>query len=213
MSKLDSPFFARKASGRFAKDLVYSSWRGIPYVKVFYPARQKDSPRQREVQASFCKLNREWAALTEAQREAWRVYAGRQRVPNSAHCLFLSFAVLAQDAGLPLPVLPPGGKAPRAPYLAVALGEEPNSVVVSWSFTKSQKIPNSALLDLWSCMTLPSRQAYLHHFTHLTYVPADAGSATVNNLPQTKRPHFRARLILPDSRSSPFSKIIGAPQS
>ncbi len=213
MSKLKSPFFAREARGRFGKDLVYSSWRGIPYVKVFYPARQKDSPRQREVQASFCKLNREWAALTEAQREAWRVYAGRQRVPNSAHCLFLSFAVLAQDAGLSLPVLPPGGKAPRAPYLAVASGEEPCSVVVSWSFTKSQKIPNSALLDLWSCMTLPSRQAYLHHFTHLTYVPADAGKAAINNLPLKRRPHFRARLILPDSRSSPFSKTIGAPQS
>lgn len=209
MSKLKSPFFALEASGRFGKDLVYSSWRGIPYVKVFYPPAQKDSPRQREVQASFSRLGKQWAALSEAQREAWRVYAGRQRVPNSAHCLFLSFAVLAQDAGLPLPVLPPLGRAPLAPYLSVTSGEEDGSVAVSWSFPKSQKIPDSALLDLWSCMTLPSRQAYRHHFTHLVYVPAGVGRAAINNLPKNRTPHFRARLILPDSRASAFSKIIG----
>jgi len=210
MSKLDSPFFARQARGRFGKDLVYSSWRGIPYVKVFYPPAQKDSPRQREVQSSFRQLTRVWAELSEAQREAWRTYAARQKVPNSGHCLFLSFAVRAQDAGLPLPVLPPRGKAPYAPYLSVTSGEEASSVAVSWSFPKSQKIPQGAILDLWSCMTLPSRQAYLHHFTHLVYVPANAGKAVISNLPEKRKPHFRARLILPDSRTSPFSKTVSA---
>ena len=208
MSKLDSPFFARKARGRFGKDLVYSSWRGIPYVKVFYPPAQKDSPRQREVQSSFRQLTRVWAELSEAQREAWRAYAARQKVPNSAHCLFLSFAVLAQDAGLALPVLPPCGKAPHAPYLSVSPGEEPRSVAVSWSFPKSQKVPERAILDLWSCMTLPSRQAYRHQFTHLIYAPASVGRAVINNLPPKRTPHFRARLILPDSRSSSFSKTV-----
>jgi hypothetical protein len=206
LSKLDSPFFARKARGRFGKDLVYSSWRGIPYVKVFYPASQKDSPRQRVVQASFSRLTKGWAGLSEAQREAWRAYAGRQKVPNSAHCLFLSFAVRAEDAGLPLPVLPPLGQAPHAPYLSVTPGEEPRSVAVSWSFPRSQKVPEGAILDLWSCLTLPSRQAYQRQFTHLVYVPAPVGRAAINKLPAKRRPHFRARLILPDSRASAFSK-------
>ncbi len=208
MSKLDSPFFAREARGRFGKDLVYSSWRGIPYVKVFYPPAQKNSPRQREVQASFSRLTKGWAALSESQREAWRAYAARQKVPNSAHCLFLSFAVLAQDAGLPLPVLPPLGRAPHAPYLSVASGEEDGSVTITWSFPRSQKVPKGAILDLWSCLTLPSRQAYRHQFTHLIYAPASVGRAVINNLPPKRTPHFRVRLILPDSRSSSFSKTV-----
>ena len=49
MTKLADPFHGRKASGRFGDMLVYGSWKGIPYVRIYRKPKMKESARLRKL--------------------------------------------------------------------------------------------------------------------------------------------------------------------
>jgi len=49
MPKLDNPFHGKRASGRFGDMLVYGSWRGIPYVRIYRKPKMKESARLRRL--------------------------------------------------------------------------------------------------------------------------------------------------------------------
>ncbi len=226
MTKVRDPLFSRKASGRFARDLVYASWRGIPYVRLFQKSSQPDTPRQRAVNVHFGKVSQRWAGLSEEQREAWRRLASKWPTPTSAHCQFIASATLALDAGLPEPVYPPRPKKLPAPKFTLSLGPEPNSVLVSWPRTTSHVLskrsgdPDSSgrltgLLDLWLCQSRPSWKPVLDRFRHLAYIPLETGSFLIRGLKPGSKCSLRARLILPDTNHGPFSsaELILPPKS
>ena len=226
MTKVRDPLFSRSASGRFAKDLVYASWRGIPYVRLYQKNNQPETPRQRKVNVNFGNVSQRWAGLSEEQREAWRRLASKWPTPTSAHCQFIASATLALDAGLPEPVYPPRPKKVPAPKFSLSLGPEPNSVLVSWPRTTSHVLskrsgdPDSSgrltgLLDLWLCQSRPSWKPVLDRFRHLAYVPVEAGSFLIRGLKPNSKCSLRARLILPDTTHGPFSsaELILPPKS
>ena len=215
MTKVRDPLFSRKASGRFARDLVYASWRGIPYVRLFQKSSQPDTPRQRAVNVHFGKVSQRWAGLSEEQREAWRRLASKWPTPTSAHCQFIASATLALDAGLPEPVYPPRPKKLPAPKFSPSLGPEPDSVLVSWSRGASRQSRVAGLLDLWLCQSRPSWKPVLDRFRHLAYVPVETGSFLIRGLKPNSKCSLRARLILPDTNHGPFSsaELILPPKS
>ncbi len=49
MPKLDHPFHGKRASGRFGDMLVYGSWKGISYVRIYRKPKMKESARLRKV--------------------------------------------------------------------------------------------------------------------------------------------------------------------
>ena len=215
MTKVRDPLFSRSASGRFAGDLVYASWRGIPYVRLFQKSSQPDTPRQRAVNVHFGKVSQRWAGLSEEQREAWRRLAAKWPTPTSAHCQFIASATLALDAGLPEPVYPPRPKKLPAPKFSPSLGPEPDSVLVSWSRVTSRQSRVTGLLDLWLCQSRPSWKPVLDRFRHLAYVPVETGSFLIRGLKPNSKCSLRARLILPDTTHGPFSsaELILPPKS
>jgi hypothetical protein len=49
MPKLDHPFHGKRASGRFGDMLVYGSWKGISYVRIYRKPKMKESARLRRL--------------------------------------------------------------------------------------------------------------------------------------------------------------------
>jgi hypothetical protein len=49
MAKLADPLHYKKASGRLGDMLVYGSWRGISYVRIYRKPKVKGSARLRRV--------------------------------------------------------------------------------------------------------------------------------------------------------------------
>lgn len=215
MTKVRDPLFSREASGRFARDLVYASWRGIPYVRLFQKSTQPDTPRQRAVNVHFGKVSQRWADLSEEQREAWRRLASKWPTPTSAHCLFISSASLALDAGLPEPAYPPRPKKLHAPKFSLSIGPEPDSVLVSWPHLTPHSSRLTGLLDLWLCQSRASWKPVLDRFRHLAYIPLETGSFLIRGLKPGSKCSLRARLILPDTNHGPFSsaELILPPKS
>jgi len=215
MTKVRDPLFSRSASGRFARDLVYASWRGIPYVRLFQKSSQPDTPRQRAVNVHFGKVSQRWAGLSEEQREAWRRLVSKWPTPTSAHCQFIASATLALDAGLPEPVYPPRPKKVLAPKFSLSLGPEPYSVLVSWPHLTPHALRLTGLLDLWLCQSRPSWKPVLDRFRHLAYIPLETGSFLIRDAKPGSKCSLRARLILPDTNHGPFSsaELILPPKS
>src|SRR5512137_3117845 len=119
MAKLDSPFGAKKVSGRIGDGFVMSSWRGIPYIRQFVVPAYRSSERLDRVRDLFARQNRRWMGLREAEREAWRLFCERRRILGQPNVIFASYSSLALDAGLPEPVHPPSSRTPQSPRLSI----------------------------------------------------------------------------------------------
>jgi hypothetical protein len=216
MAKLDSPFGAKKVSGRIGDGFVMSSWRGIPYIRQRVIPAYRTSERLERVRGLFAQQNRRWMGLRETEREAWRVFCERRRILGQPNVIFASYSSLALDAGLPEPILPPRSKTPQALRLSLQL--EGERISVSWdvSFLTPQASRLTAVMDLWFWSGRSSLNPHPHVHKHLVYLPLSAGKF----LFQPKQPRFvsglrsqssgikysfRARMILPDSNHSNFS--------
>jgi len=216
MAKLDSPFGSKRVSGRIGDGFVMSSWRGISYLRQRVIPAYRTSERLERVRGLFARQNRRWMELREAEREAWRMFCERKHLLGQANVIFASYSSLALDAGFPEPVLPPRSRMPLPPRLSLAVGPEPNSLVVSWDQVTSHESRVTGLLDLWFWSGRSSLNPHPRFHKHLVYLPLSAGKF----LFQPKKPRFlsglrsqasgikysfRARIILPDSHHSGFS--------
>ena len=227
MAKLDSPFGAKKVSGRIGDGFVMSSWRGIPYIRQFVVPAYRSSERLDRVRNLFARQNRRWMGLREAQREAWRLFCEKKRILGQPNVIFASYSSLALDAGLPEPVHPPSSRTPQPPRLSLQL--QGDLLSISWDVShlieaqrRSRSIGTphalrlTAVMDLWHWSGRSSLNPHPHVFKHLVYLPLSAGKF----LFQPKTPRFlsglrsqasgtkysfRARMILPDSNHSRFS--------
>jgi len=217
MAKLNSPFGAKKVSGRIGDGFVMSSWRGIPYIRQFVMPAWRTSKRLDQVRGLFGKQNRRWMYLKESEREAWRLFCERKRFQGLPHAVFASYSRLALDAGLPEPLLPPRSKKPLLPRLALRM--EDDKVAVSWDVSRPapDALRRTAVMDLWFWSGFASHNPHPHFFKHLAFLPASTGkflflprpprltSDSASPKPSWKY-SFRARVILPDSNHSLFSQ-------
>lgn len=74
MAKVINPLLSVEARGRFA-GLVYNTWHGISTVKAHSGPNQPNSAAQLAARARLTTITAQWRALTQANRDAWSVYA------------------------------------------------------------------------------------------------------------------------------------------
>lgn len=74
MAKVINPLLSVEARGRMA-GLVYNTWHGVSYVKAHSGPNQPNSARQLAARARLVTIGAAWRDLTQAQRNAWAVYA------------------------------------------------------------------------------------------------------------------------------------------
>lgn len=207
MAKIVGPLQSVSAKGRFGEVALFSSWLGRSYVRVWRMHQKEPSLRQLAARKGLTVLSREWANLPEGAWEAWREFAKGQKPPVPAHCVFLSYALVARDAGLPMPTFPPVSDVPPRPELQVRREEGGKSLVVSWPLPLSLTPYPLSLLDLWLQVSRACRQAYERHYKHILYVPVSEGQVVIQGLPSKSVCHIEARFILSDANRSKFSRL------
>lgn len=71
MVKVAAPCLSMDASGSIAGALVFSKWKGRPYVRQLVKPANPKSVKQVSVRAMFKFLSQEWAGLSTAQKATW----------------------------------------------------------------------------------------------------------------------------------------------
>lgn len=74
MAKVINPLLSVEARGRMS-GLVYNTWHGISYVKAHSGPNQPNTAAQLNARARLTTIGAEWRSLTQANRDAWSVYA------------------------------------------------------------------------------------------------------------------------------------------
>jgi len=75
MARVTGPLMSMDASGTIAGAIVFSRWKGLPYVRRHAIPSNPKSPKQTSVRAAMRFLTREWPLLTAPEVLAWEVLA------------------------------------------------------------------------------------------------------------------------------------------
>jgi hypothetical protein len=204
MPKLDHPFHGKRASGRFGDMLVYGSWKGISYVRIYRKPKMKESARLRRLNDLFRQQTRRWAKLSEKERLAWSAFAVLIGAKGTPLSVFTKYSTLALDAGFPEPVFPPRMRKYDPPRLKLVPDKKLKALVLSWSIPD---LPDNSLADIYFCSSKASHNPDAHRHHHLAFLPAKDRHFVLGDPKSDLRYSFRVRLILPDSNHSPFSTI------
>lgn len=85
MAKTTAPLLSFDGSGQVAKTQVYSSWRGIPYVRRYTIPQNPRTNKQTETRDIFAMLNTAWLYAPTLLTAPWELYAtGRPFLARNA---------------------------------------------------------------------------------------------------------------------------------
>lgn len=99
MAKVTGPLFSIDASGKFADSLVFSSWKGINYVRKYAKPGGKPSSRQKFIKSLFSAAVEKYKTLEGKDKEAWKLRAAN--TPMSGYNLFIRKVMNAFNEGFP----------------------------------------------------------------------------------------------------------------
>jgi hypothetical protein len=204
MPKLDHPFHGKRASGRFGDMLVYGSWKGISYVRIYRKPKMKESARLRKLNDLFRQQTRRWAKLSEKERLAWSAFTVLIGAKGTPLSVFTKYSTLALDAGFPEPVFPPRLRKYDPPRLKLGPDKKLKALVLSWSIPD---LPDNSLVDIYFCSSKASHNPDAHRHHHLAFLPAKDRHFVLGDPKPDLRYSFRVRFILPDSNHTPFSQV------
>lgn len=71
MAKITGPLMSVSASGSFGGAMVFSSAKGVPYVRQLVVPRNPNSNAQQGVRANMSGLNKLWAAMSALDKATW----------------------------------------------------------------------------------------------------------------------------------------------
>lgn len=80
MVKLKGPGLAAQASGQLADELVFSTWKGRPYLKTRSDPRQPQTDGQVAMRAAMRFLSTAWDALAAYAKATWQPLAAQTSV-------------------------------------------------------------------------------------------------------------------------------------
>ncbi len=71
MAKVIAPLFGFSARGKLDKSLIYSSWKGINYVKKYVTPANPKTPAQVAHRNLFSQAVSSWKSLADDEKSAW----------------------------------------------------------------------------------------------------------------------------------------------
>jgi hypothetical protein len=103
MAKVTSPLFSFSASGQVGKAIVYSSWKGINYVRRYVIPANPDTAAQQVIRGYFTDAVSAWHAETSTVRTAWTDYAKTHGLQESGFNLYVGVYIkfLVDHSGTP----------------------------------------------------------------------------------------------------------------
>lgn len=110
MSKTIAPLLSFGASGQIAKTQVYSTWKGIPYVRRYAIPSNPNTADQQEVRSVFSFLNNVWKFAPTLMIEAYDAYASGQPLTGRNGLIKQNLSNLQAATDLDTFVFSPGAK-------------------------------------------------------------------------------------------------------
>jgi hypothetical protein len=80
MVKVQAPAFSLEASGQLGGAIVFSKWKGRPYVRALVKPANPKSGGQVGVRAMFKFLSQDWTNLTAGNQASWETRADQKIV-------------------------------------------------------------------------------------------------------------------------------------
>lgn len=110
MSRTIAPLLSFGASGQIAKTQVYSTWKGIPYVRRYAIPANPRTADQTEVRSVFSYLNDVWKFAPTLMVEAYDAYASGQPLTGRNGLIKQNLAALQTATDVADFVFSPGAK-------------------------------------------------------------------------------------------------------
>lgn len=134
MSKVTAPLLSFDARGKIADTMVYSNWRGVPYVRRHVIPGNPKTTAQVLTRDIFRALELRWKQAGPIMRSPWDRFAVGQKFVGRNSYLGKNIAVIRGDANMADYIGSPGAKGGLPPVsmaLATAAGGGIECVVVA----------------------------------------------------------------------------------
>lgn len=82
MAKVTAPLLSFGGSGQMAKTQVYSSWRGIPYVRKYVVPSNPKTTNQQETRSVFAWGSGTWKQAPSLLTQVWTAFAKGKQFTN-----------------------------------------------------------------------------------------------------------------------------------
>ena len=119
MSRVTAPLLSFDARGKIADTMVYSNWRGVPYVRRHVIPANPKSTEQMKTRNTFSGLELRWKQGGSIMREPWNRFAVGQKFVGRNAYLGKNIAVIRGDAGMDDYIGSPGAKGGLPPSTLV----------------------------------------------------------------------------------------------
>lgn len=152
MAKVVSPLLSVEARGRMG-GLIYNTWHGISTVKAFSGPNQPNSQAQLDARARLVTIGGGWRSLTQAQRDAWIVYANANLEPDwtgvpkrlTGQNWWNRCGVMLNRLGIATVATPPAVAAPDS-VVGFTLSQNGADLEAAWT----TPIVGTYYLDIWT---------------------------------------------------------------
>lgn len=207
--KIRSPMHSIDARGKFGASLVFAIWRGLNYVRSLTIPANPQTTRQMLVRGYLTTLSRSWAALSDAQRTAWRDYAllhpetnvfGETFLPSGFN-IYVGLNSLVLDCGGAAIATPPVVAGPGQLVAFTAAPEIPLGILCEFDapgVNKFTEIQRTGIIPV-------GRIVQENQYRHDQYVAGAGDNASIVGLVTGAKYGVRGRIILPDGQPGPWA--------
>lgn len=122
MGKTTAPLLSFDARGQIAKTQVYSSWRGVPYVRRYVIPANPNSSGQQLTRSTFKFLSNIWKNASSILQAPWTLYSKGQPFYNRNAFIGQNTAALRSESNLTNMIFSPGAGGGVAPVSITATG-------------------------------------------------------------------------------------------
>lgn len=183
MSKTTAPLLSFGARGQIAKTAVYSTWRGIPYVRRHVIPANPNTVAQQTTRTTFSMLREMWKLAPTLARAPWDTFAtGRQFLGLNAY-IGENMRVIRGEMDMQKFIGSPGARG-GLPPVSVVPGTGSGSGEIDVAFTNPSP-PSGWTLEAEVAMAFPDQQPGLDFGGPMIVDQADppSGSITLSGLP------------------------------
>ena len=122
MATTTAPLLSFGASGQVAKTQVYSTWRGIPYVRRHVIPANPNSASQQKTRSIFTFLSNLWKSMSADAQNPWTAYCTGQAFYNRNAFIGQNTKALRAGTTLAAFIGSPGAKGGIPPASVGAVG-------------------------------------------------------------------------------------------
>lgn len=124
MSRVTAPLLSFSAGGQIAKTQVYSSWKGIPYVRRYVIPANPQSTEQTKTRTAFSWLNNVWKIAPADFVAPWTLAAKSQQMTNRNLWLKRNTSMLRSAVDLTGLIMSPGAAGGIAGGITITPGND-----------------------------------------------------------------------------------------